>query len=106
MEHLPSERGWGHKPSIKQPRDHLLKTVALISYLICSAVREIKTLYFNVHSLVKCRKDLWDYSLFKVDVFDHSGIGIVHPDAPNVSGSKSKIHQSLLMTDAITQTIF
>lgn len=37
-----------------------------------------------------------DYLLFKVDVFDYSGVGVIHPDAPDVCGGQSKIHQSLL----------
>lgn len=39
------------------------------------------------------------YLLFKVDVFDHSGVGVVHPDTPNVCGGQNEIHQSLLRGD-------
>lgn len=44
------------------------------------------------------------YSLLKVDVFDHRGVGIVHPDAPDVSGGQNKVHQSLLRTDSCDRT--
>ena len=44
--------------------------------------------------------------LFKVDVFDDGGVGVVHPDAPDVCGRQSEINQSLLLAERDSLTYY
>ena len=36
------------------------------------------------------------YLLLVVDVFDYGGVGVIHPDTPDVCRSECKVHQGLL----------